>query len=181
MVTLSVLVVSNLKIDLIVMTNVVIAVSTATAATAAIIHFDSIRKQRKDRIWEINKTHLLEMSKSLFNVIEITRSEMEFEFEKIQEISSEKPKDDHSEKYKKFSESLHDLLNVYEPMLSDEIPKAIKVYLDKIESINLDYHNNRITNLFEVYDNVLFHQMELHKVLSDYIKNLAGTKIYNFN
>jgi MFS superfamily sulfate permease-like transporter len=42
--------------------NVMIAVTTMIATA---IHFDSVRHQRKDRLWEINKESLLKLSKAI--------------------------------------------------------------------------------------------------------------------
>ena len=80
------------------------------------------------------------------------------------------------EKFKAFSKSLNDSLTVYEPMLGDEIPKAIKEFKEKNKNVDYAYEHDHITSLFEVYDSILGNQMDLHKSLSEYIKRVAGTK-----
>ncbi|TNY94272.1 hypothetical protein CGK58_24740, partial [Vibrio parahaemolyticus] len=52
--------------------NVVIAIATVIATA---IHFDSQRKQRKDRIWDMNKNVLLDLAHALSEVIEATEDE----------------------------------------------------------------------------------------------------------
>ncbi len=164
----------NYDFDSNVAVNIVIASSTAIAAA---IHFDAVRKQRKDRIWEINKNHLLGLLESLSEVIELTSELADFELEVQQGIanSADRPNDS-TDKYRKLSKHLNDALNVYEPLLSDEVLIAIEKYKKANKAVDEAFEQDHITSLFEVYDNIYGNQKNLHSAISKHVKQLAGVK-----
>lgn len=94
--------------------NIVIAVATIFAVA---IHFDSVRKQRRDRVWEINKDNLLNLSKALSDSININSKLSEQEFNKMQGIPDETCTDGAYEINNAFQQSLSVSLNVYKPLL----------------------------------------------------------------
>ena len=73
------------KIDLAIMTNVIIAFATVIATT---IHFDFRKTQKKERVWEINKNVLLELALSLADVIEDLEKATDHYFDVDQGIQS---------------------------------------------------------------------------------------------
>ncbi|EGQ8957247.1 hypothetical protein V6957_004944 [Vibrio parahaemolyticus] len=164
----------NYDLDSNIFVNAVIA---SASAVAAAIHFDAVRKQRKDHVWEINKGHLLGLLESLSEVIELTSELLDFEFEVQQGItnSTNRPVDT-TDRYKKLTKHLKDSLNVYSPLLSDDVLKAIEQYKKANKAVDEAFEQDYITSLFEVYDNIYANQKELHKAISKHVKELAGVK-----
>ena len=158
--------------------NIVVnAVIASATAIAAAIHFDAVKSQRKDRIWEINKVHLLGLLESLSEVIEVTTELLDFEFEVNQGIAhaDDRPKDS-THQYKKLSKHIKDSLNVYEPLLSNEIISAIEKYKEANRTVDRAFEVDQITSLYEVYDNISANQIALHKAISEHVKDIAGVK-----
>ena len=153
------------------------AVIASATAIAAYIHFDAVKNQRKDRVWEINKAPLLGLLESLSEVIEVTLQLLDFEFEINQGIAhpDDRPKDS-TEQYKKLSKHIKSSLNVYEPLLSDEIISAIEQYKSANQAVDRAFEVDQITSLYEVYDNISANQEALHKVISQHVKDIAGIK-----
>jgi hypothetical protein len=154
--------------------NIVIAMATVTATS---IHFDSVRKQRKDRVWEINKESLINLSKAISGAIEISLKLSDREFNNMQGIL---PDDTDTEGAKEindtFKKTISDSLNVYKPLLNSELTDAIEKYQKAEKSIEEDFNHDAI-NTFEAYDRQWAEQKELHKVVSSFIKDVAGIKV----
>ncbi|MDB2387326.1 hypothetical protein N9W21_08310, partial [Shewanella sp.] len=70
MIALSYVLVTGVEFNMAVWTNIIIAAGTAIAA---LIHYDSVKKQRKDRVWEIKKDALLKLLDLISQAIEETK------------------------------------------------------------------------------------------------------------
>ena len=150
--------------------NVVIAIATIFAVA---IHFDSVRRQRRDRVWEINKDNLLELSKALSDSISINSKLSEQEFCKMQGIPDETCTDGANEINTAFQQSLSISLNVYKPLLNKDLISAIEKYQTAEKQIEEDYNCDSIV-VFDAYERQLSIQKELQQTVSTFIKKVAG-------
>ncbi|WP_305818517.1 hypothetical protein [Photobacterium leiognathi] len=152
--------------------NVIIAIATIMATA---IHFDSVRNQRKDRLWEINKESLLKLAKSISDSVEMTSKFHDEAFYRMQGIENEVEvinTDGSQDVFKKFKEALSDSLNVYKPLLSSIVIDAIEEYQKSEKEISRLYDLEEYTE-FDVYDEELCAQKKLQKIVLDYIKHVS--------
>ncbi len=153
--------------------NVVIAMATVTATA---IHFDSVRKQRQDRVWEINKENLINLSKAISDAIEISSKLSDREFNNMQGIPDDTNTDGEKEINDTFRKTISESLNVYKPLLNTELTGAIAKYQKSEKSIEDDFNRDFIST-FEAYDRQWGAQKALHKIVSSFIKEVAGIKV----
>ncbi|MEL0613298.1 hypothetical protein [Marinomonas arenicola] len=145
----------------------------AASITATAIHFDSTRKQRKDRIWEINKGSLIELSKALADAIDVSSKLSDREFNKMNNIPDDTCTKGSVEINKKFQKTISDSLNVYKPLLNSELISAIEKYQQSEKNIGYAFEHGEF-NVFEAYDHQGSAQKDLQKVVSCFIKEVAG-------
>lgn len=150
--------------------NLVIAAATLTATA---IHFDTVQKQKRYRVWEINKESLITLSKSIADAIEISSNLSEREFNRMNNIPDDSCIEGAYEINNKFKETISDSLNVYKPLLNKELIDAIKKYQENEKRI-VDAYNHDELSVFEAYENQLAAQEKLQKVISHFIKDVAG-------
>lgn len=146
-VSLVMVLVSDAKFDMSVVTNLVIAAATVMATT---IHFSSIRQQRKDRLWDINKPILLGLSKSLSAVIKASEFYLQEEYacQYIDDAPSQKNKPGPNV-YKQFDQlndnidhSVHeydvDHISAYEASISvnEDLQKKLSFFITKMSGVN---------------------------------------------
>lgn len=163
----------QLNFDHIFSVNIVIAMASVTATA---IHFDSVRRQRKDRVWEINKENLINLSKAISDAIEISSKLSEREFNNMQGIPDDTDTDGAKEINDTFRKTISHSLNVYKPLLNSELTDAIEKYQKEEKSIEEDFNHDAIRS-FEAYDRQWAAQKELHKVVSSFIKGVAGIEV----
>lgn len=121
---MSILFSSGIKYDINLMTNIIIAFATAVATC---IHFDSVSKQRRDRVWEINKQALLELAHSLSQVINSEKYYLALEYASLSHEhlspTQEKPR---ANVYRNFFEKQENVLQVYRSLMDRELIDAIE-------------------------------------------------------
>lgn len=170
---LSVMLVANLKIDIGLITNIVIAFATMVAA---IIHFDSVSKQRKDRIWEINKNVLLELAHHLSLVIKASEYYLEVEYESMSEYpeppSIKKPEPD---VYNKFIEKQEYVLEVYRSLMDKELIDSLEKAKEKHDEITseINYDSCHVT---EAYEESIACYKDLQTKLRYFMAKISGVK-----
>ncbi|KAF7778157.1 hypothetical protein PMAN_a2963 [Pseudoalteromonas marina] len=72
-----------------------------------------------------------------------------------------------------FQKTISDSLNVYKPLLNAELISAIEKYQQAEKNIEYAFEHDKF-NVFEAYDNQWGAQKELQKVVSRFIKEVAG-------
>ena len=158
-----------IKIDLAIITNVIIAVATVVAT---VIHFDSQKKSRRDRIWDINKKLLLELTHSISEVIEETENT-------IHEIycQDEIYKRDESNRnvFKELSQKIQYALNVYKPLMSNELINSIKMHQEKDQEITSQVNNHEL-EISDAYEEMLVAHKRLYKDIEEFIAKISGVK-----
>ena len=174
MIGFSFLAVFETKIDITILTNIVIAFATAIATA---IHIDSQRKQHRERVWELNKDILLGLSSSLAKVIDDLRYALDYSFDCMQGIELETgiTYEYPLELYQKFTERKFEVLNVYKTLMSSEVISAIEK-LQKVDADLVKSYNNGELNEFEVNGNLLHAHEHLQKLLNDFVKKVSGIK-----
>ena len=146
--------------------NIIIAAATIIATT---IHFDSVRAQRKDRLWEINKDSILRLSKVLADAIDISSKYCD----STMGIPVGNSLDKSAEIGKAFEDALSDSLNVYKPLLSEELILAIEEYQKEEQMISKAWHSDEYTT-YDAYENQLASRKKLQVVVLKFIKDVSG-------
>ncbi len=150
--------------------NLVIAAATVTATA---IHFDTVKKQERDRVWEINKDSLINLSKSLADAIKISSNLSDREFNKIKNIPDESCIEDALKINNKFQKTMSDSLNVYKSLLNKELINAIEMYQDEEKRIENAFNHDEFS-AFDAYNHQCSAQKKLQKVVNYFIKEVAG-------
>ncbi|WP_139705090.1 hypothetical protein [Aeromonas hydrophila] len=145
----------------------------AATITATVIHFDSVRKQRKDRLWEINKDSLLKLSKAISDAVDMSGKLFDSHFNQEQGIPDDVNTDDSDIVHAKLKEALSDSLYVYKPLLSPELISSIEAYQDTQKKIAESYNNNYIP-ILSAYDQQWAAQKKLQNVIAQFIKQVSG-------
>lgn len=167
----STMLVTNVKIDVGLITNIVIAFATVVAA---IIHFDSVSKQRKDRIWEINKDVLLELAHHLSLVIKATEYYLEVEYESMSPYpeapSLKKPEPD---VYKKFIDKREYALDVYRSLMDKELIDSLERAKETNDRIS-DAVNDDMLQVHEAYEESIECYKDLQSKLRTFMAKISG-------
>ena len=168
---LSIMLVANLKIDIGLITNIVIAFATVVAA---IIHFDSVSKQRKDRIWEINKTVLLDLAHCLSLVIKASEYYLDVEYEKMsphpEPTNLKKPEPD---VYKNFIDKQEYVLEVYRSLMDKELIHSLEKAKAKNGKIT-DAVNDDTYHISEAYEESIECYKDLQTKLRYFMAEISG-------
>lgn len=165
MVLFSTLTIFNTSIDMSVVTNIIIAAATVVAAA---IHFDSQRKQRIDRIWDINKGVLLDLTHSLSEAIEATEIELQNCYSYHDEQIETKPY-----VWKSLDEKINYMLNVYGPLVSPELMSSINHHKQVSNEISRQV-NQEDLDTSTAYETILEEYKALHKKLLSFISKISG-------
>ncbi|AIY67279.1 hypothetical protein [Pseudoalteromonas piratica] len=168
-----IILVSNFNFDGSLITNIVIASATVVATA---IHFDSIRKQRRDRVWEINKDMLLSFAHSLSLVIQASEYHAEEVYNRNREIN-EPPKNREPEKdvYKNFYHIQEQVLNVYGTLMDKELIGNIQSSKESNEYIHEALDHDAI-DIEDAYDKSIEEYKKLQNSLNTFITQLSGIK-----
>lgn len=167
----SIMLVTDSKIDIGLITNIVIAFATVVAA---IIHFDSVSKQRKDRVWEINKNVLLELAHHLSLVIKASEYYLEVEYEMMSQYPEppnlKKPEPD---VYKKFIDKQEYVLEVYRSLMDKELIDSLEKAKAKNDKIT-DAVNDDSYHIFEAYEESIECYKDLQTKLRYFMAKISG-------
>jgi hypothetical protein len=165
MVIFSTLTIFEVKIDMSVFTNIIIAAATVIAT---LIHFDSQKKQRIDRIWEMNKGVLLDLTHSLSEAIEATETEIHNRHCHPAEVVSLKNHD-----WNKLKEKANYVLNVYGPLINAELLSSINHHKQMNSNIHLQVDHDEIDTL-TAYEIMLKEHKKLYDELLSFISKISG-------
>ncbi|WP_205343116.1 hypothetical protein [Denitrificimonas caeni] len=165
MMIFSTLTVFDVNIDMSVITNIIIAAATVIATA---IHFDSQRKQRIDRIWDINKSILLDLTYSLSEAMEATEIEIQNRYSYDDEQVATK-----HHVWSELNEKINYMLNVYGSLVSSELLSSInhhKQVSRKISSqVNYEYLDTTTA-----YEEMLIEHKALYGKLLSFIAKISG-------
>lgn len=142
--------------------NIIIAIATSIAT---VIHWDSIKKQRKDRVWDINKDILLDLAHELS--IEIKQTE--------KYIDSELSGSEVEPVNCLLAEKIERAINVYRPLISESFFKELKEYKSINEQIHHAVFEEGLDNM-EAYEESLEASKKLYKNILKIIEIASGIR-----
>ncbi|GAB7228670.1 hypothetical protein VrSk94_23580 [Vibrio rotiferianus] len=149
--------------------NVVIAIATVIATA---IHFDSQRKQRKDRIWDMNKNVLLDLAHALSEVIEATEDE-------IHNIHCQLEGDEQIEVkpyvFKNIKEKVDYALSVYKSLMDCRLIELIQHYSEHDKKITYQVNFEDLEHL-DAYESMLVEHKKLYAELIRFMGKVSGVK-----
>jgi conjugal transfer/entry exclusion protein len=174
MFTFSLITVFNVKFDISIWANIVIAIATCVATA---IHVDNQIKLRKTRVWDINKDVLLKLSSILAKVIEDLEKAMDYYFDEIQNIAHETgiTYDYPKELYENFSNQTFEVLNVYKPLISKALISSLEELKSTSDKVDMGVNEGEL-NLFEAYNRILLEHIKLQGKLNTFIKQVSGVQ-----
>jgi hypothetical protein len=163
--------VNDTKFDMSVVTNLIIAAATVMAT---IIHFSSIRQQRKDRLWDINKPILLGLSKSLSAVIKASEYYLQEEYA-LQHLDDTPNQNDQPEHnvYREFDKKREYALEVYKVFMNKELIDALEKAKQINEKIDKDVFEDGADNI-SAYEASISANEDLQRKLSFFIAKMSG-------
>ncbi|EJR0682680.1 hypothetical protein ACEV76_23675 [Vibrio parahaemolyticus] len=172
-VSLVLFLVSDTKFDMSVVTNLIIAAATVMAT---IIHFSSIRQQRKDRLWDINKPILLGLSKSLSAVIKASEYYLQEEYARqhIDDAPDPNEQPDPSV-YKEFDQKREYALEVYKVLMDKELIDALEKAKRINDNIDHGVHEHGVDHI-SAYEASISANEDLQKKLSFFIAKTSGVQ-----
>lgn len=161
----------NFKFDSGLSINIVIATATIVATA---IHYDSIRQRRRERVWEINKDNLLNLSRALSADIKRTAlyADRAFYIEQGMDVDDTQL-DDTPNTYKKFKKVIDESLDVYKPLLNKELIDAIETFQRTDKNIDIAVEDGEMS-IFDAYHTLHSQQKKLHSTVSDFIKKVSA-------
>lgn len=139
---------------------------------AAAIHFDSQKQLRKDRIWDTNKTVLLELAHALSEVIEATEDEihnLHCQFEDDIQIEV-KPY-----VFKNIKDKIDYVLTVYSPLMDENFIKVIHKHNEQDKEVTRQVNYEDLEHL-DAYETMLSEHKILYKELLKFMSNISGVK-----
>ncbi|ASM97492.1 hypothetical protein QQ213_004418 [Vibrio vulnificus] len=151
--------------------NIVIAIATAIAAA---IHFDSVKSQERERVWELNKAELLNLSKELSEVIHETKQAIDYEYSSSDpEHQTKAPSNPKA--YKVLDERLFVLINVQKPLLPKKFMQCVESLHALDKEITRQVFEEDLDNI-SAHEDMLSKYIELHQELNVFIRKMAGIK-----
>lgn len=161
------------EINITIATNLIIAFA---AVVATIIHFSSIRQQRKDRLWDINKPVLLDLSHALSSVINASKYylQKEYALAHIEDPPNEFDRPNPNV-FKDFHEKREYALDVYKTLMSKELIDALAKAKRISENIDQGV-NEQYVNPITAYEKSISTHQELQEKLGFFIAKLSGVK-----
>ncbi|EHZ7351171.1 hypothetical protein [Vibrio parahaemolyticus] len=145
--------------------NIVIAIATAIAAA---IHFDSVKSQERERVWELNKAELLNLSKELSEVIHETKQAISDPEHQTKAPSNPKA-------YKVLDERLFVLINVQKPLLPKKFMQCVESLHALDKEITRQVFEEDLDHI-SAHEDMLSKYIELHQELNVFIRKMAGIK-----
>lgn len=170
-VSFSLLSILKIQINLIVITNIIIAMATVVAT---LVHFDFQNKARKDRIWDINKNILLDLAHALSEAIETTENELH----NIRNIYDGQVVDKAETKTYAFSnikDKINYALNVYTPLMDKDLLSSIGEHSKTNDRIIYEVNNDGLDQE-EAYLIMLKTHRELYGKVIVLIGKISGVK-----
>lgn len=155
----------DIRLDLNILINIFIAWATVIAT---LIHYDSQKKQRTDRIWNINKDILLDLTHMLSESIEATVIEIDNLHGYADERTSSKKHD-----WRKLDEKINYVLNVYSPLMEKDLLASLNHHKEIGNVITRRFENDDL-DVLDAYQQMLNEHTDLYKKLQSFIGKISG-------
>lgn len=155
-------------------TNLSVNIIIAWAACfAAVMHYESIKTQRKDRLWEINKSVLLELTHVLSEAIEEAQQSIKDEYEIQSGKISNREKNNNV--WRQLDKKIDYALNVYRPLMSKSLSEEIENLKSLNKKIEHEVHYEFLENI-DAYEQSLVAYNQLYSKLIEFISKISGVK-----
>ncbi len=165
------LLLTDSEINIAIATNLVIAFATVVAT---VIHFSSIRQQRKDRLWDINKPILLDLSHSLSSVIKASEFYLQEEYASVHIDDSPKEIErPNTSVFKEFHEKREYALNVYKTLMSQELIDALAEAKRINDNIDHGVNEHGVDHI-TAYEESISTNKKLQEKLDFFIAKMSG-------
>ncbi|XZG70387.1 hypothetical protein ACTSKR_00620 [Chitinibacteraceae bacterium HSL-7] len=161
----SILTAFDVKIDISIATNIIIAFAT-TIATA--IHFDSQRKLRLYHVWDINKEVLLDLTHSLSEAIKATEIEIQNCYSYPDEHVRTNPT-----VWRNLDEKINYMLTVYRPLVSPILLSTINRHKEASKDVGRRVHEEYLDDS-TAYETMLEVHKALYNQLQEFIAEISG-------
>ncbi|VFQ47385.1 hypothetical protein [Desulfoluna butyratoxydans] len=146
--------------------NIVIAIATCVATA---IHYDSIRKQRRDRVWDMNKSIIIDLVHALSKVIE----EIEITLDNDASQKTDIVRDLNPELYRVLDEKIDNALIVYKPLIGESLTNKLSKYKKDSCNITAQVFEEQF-DIIEAYEKLLVSSKELYVSMLGLIEKLSG-------
>ncbi|PKH04560.1 hypothetical protein CXF72_00245 [Psychromonas sp. MB-3u-54] len=160
----------NYSYDSNVTVNIVIASATLIAAA---IHYVSVKKQDRERVWEINKEALLGLSQALSDRISETENALEYEWACNSMNGPDIDPPNNPDGYKNFDDKVLYMLNVHKPLLPKNLVDSISSLQTLDKKITHSVHDEGLDNK-DAYEEMLKSYSYLRIELNQFIRKIAG-------
>ncbi|MBV7598945.1 hypothetical protein [Aeromonas sp. sia0103] len=155
-----------------IITNCIIALATVVATY---IHIDTTLRQKKDRVWEINKVILFDLVASLSKVIKASEyGLMQVEQRETNDVSDLGPKPE-ADVYKKFREKQEYVLDVYRSLMSKKLILSLEAAKKIDDEITAGVHEDSI-DVSDAYEQSIKIYKDLQKNIRDFMVDISGVR-----
>ena len=158
------LVVVDVKIDASSISNVIVAVATCVATC---IHMDSVWRQRKERVWELNKSILLDLAGTVSKVISQTSEVLDALYSNKMVFIED------AELYKNVEEQVNSAINVYSSFMPDELVVALRKYQREALETKSGFQSDEFDQI-DAYERQYEFSKALYQSLKGFIAEVAG-------
>ena len=158
----------SVNLNITVATNIIIAGATCIAVY---IHFDSIKHQKQNRIWDTNKEIIIKLTSSLHELIDLIHTYIDC----YHTGESYNDSEEDANKYKAFSKNMEAALNVYRPLMSPELVNSLTELRNLRKSLIIDVNRDGM-DILEAYEIEVNKCQHLHSQLLKFIGSMSGIK-----
>lgn len=162
----SVIAVLDVKFDVAIVTNIVIAAATCVATY---IHIDSVGRQRRLRVWDVNKAVLLDLLDTLSKTI----SQIEGV---INSIYSEDKRVEDVKLYLKLEAQINHAVNVYSVLMGASLTAKLELYRAELKRIESDFEEDCL-DVVDAYTDQLALSRVLYNQLKMFVAKVADVEV----
>ncbi len=160
-------IISDIKIDLSIITNIIIATATCIVTY---IHIDSLGRQRKIRAWEINSPTLLNLADTLSKINE-----------QIENViwhlhTGEGEREEDNKLYAILDKQINKAINVYSSLMSKSLISDLQAHQAELQRIRCDFEQNCL-DAVDAYESQLSSSKVLYERIMRFIAEIADVKV----
>ena len=138
--------------------------------------------QRQDRIWDMNKEVLLDLSHTLSKIIEYKSMWIDEAYAAMAS-QNEKDSDNNSslddidqQIYKKMDRQINNIINVYEPLIGKKLVDNLKQFQKDEKQIDYEVFEEDL-DVIEAYNRSLNTSTSLYNDLMSFIRKYSGVEV----
>lgn len=151
--------------------NVIVAIATCIATA---IHYDSVKRQKRDRIWENNKSILLDLTKALNAAINETKMQID-EMHQESTLAVQRRNQSRANIYDSLKEKIDECLNVYQSLMNKKLLLSIRELHNISNETTHQVHHDDL-DVLSANETMLSAYKLLHSELLIFIAKVSGIK-----